>query len=138
MCVWYHGTYVLHIGQVSCLIYVAHILKVQSKLGLEYGQAPSDEKMRVSELRCFDHVHTWVVYALVKKSELIQVEQSKKGWGRQKRTLEEIVKYDMSIKLLIFWFFYFLRKINKLKLISPIMICHIFDFFFQLKTLVIL
>ena len=43
MCVWYHGTYVLHIGQVSCLIYVAHILKVQSKLGLEYGQAPSDE-----------------------------------------------------------------------------------------------
>ena len=44
MHVWDHGTYVLKIGQVSCLIYVAHILKGQSKLGLEYGQAPSDEK----------------------------------------------------------------------------------------------
>ena len=40
----------------------------------------SDEKKRESELRCFDHVHTWVAYALVKKkSKLIQVEQSKKG-----------------------------------------------------------
>ena len=68
MHVWDHGTYVLKIGQVSCLIYVAHILKGQSKLGLEYGQAPSDEKKkRESELRCFDHVHTWVAYALVKK-----------------------------------------------------------------------
>ena len=44
MHVWDHGTYVLKIGQVSCLIYIAHILKGQSKLGLEYGQAPSDEK----------------------------------------------------------------------------------------------
>ena len=43
MHVWYPGTYVLKIGQVSCLIYVAHSLKGQSKLGLEYGQAPSDE-----------------------------------------------------------------------------------------------
>ena len=105
MHVWDHGTYVLKIGQVSCLIYVAHILKGQSKLGLEYGQAPSDEKKkRESELRCFDHVHTWVAYALVKKkSKLIQVEQSKKGWERPKITLEKIVKYDMSIK--VFFFF---------------------------------
>ena len=64
---------------MSCLIYVAHILQGQSKLGLEYGQARSDEKKMESELRCFDHVHTWVAYALVKKSELIQVEQSKIG-----------------------------------------------------------
>ena len=70
MHVWDHGTYVLKIGQVSCLIYVAHILKGQSKLGLEYGQAPSDEKKkRESELRCFDHVHTLVAYALVKKKK---------------------------------------------------------------------
>ena len=111
MCVWYHGTYVLHIGQVSCLIYVAHILKGQSKLGLEYGQAPSDEKKRESELRWFDHVHTWVAYALVKKSELIQVEQSKKGWGGPKIMLEEIVKHDMSIKVLfIYLFFFFWEK----------------------------
>ena len=33
------------------------------------------KKMRESEFRCFDHVHTWVAYALVKKSELIQVKQ---------------------------------------------------------------
>ena len=62
------------------------------------------KKMRESELRCFDHVHTWVAYALVKqkKSKLIQIEQSKKGWGRPKITLEKIVKYDMSIKVFFF------------------------------------
>ena len=58
--------------------------------------------MRESELRCFDHVHKWVAYALVKKSELIQVKQSKKVWGRPKITLEEIAKHDMSIKVLFF------------------------------------
>ena len=68
------------------------------------------KKMRESELRCFDHVHTWVAYALVKKkkkkkkSKLIQIEQSKKGWGRPKITLEKIVKYDMSIKGFFFFF----------------------------------
>ena len=110
MHVWYPGTYVLKIGQVSCLICVARILKGQSKFGLEYGQAPNDEKKRESELRCFGHVHTWVAYALVKKSELIQVEQSKKGWGRPKITLEEIVKHDMSIKISIIYFILFWEK----------------------------
>ena len=67
------------------------------------------KKMRESELRCFDHVHKWVAYALVKKSELIQVKQSKKGRGRPKITLEEIVKHDMSIKVL-FIYLIFLEK----------------------------
>ena len=88
-------------------------------------------------MRCFDHVHTWVAYASVKKSELIQVEQSKKGWGRQKRTLEEIVKYDMSIKLLIFFFFFEKNKQTKVNFTNHDM-PYIWFFFFQLKTLVIL
>ena len=67
------------------------------------------KKTRESEFRCFDHVHTWVAYALVKKSELIQVKQSKKGRGRPKITLEEIVKHDMSIKVL-FIYLIFLEK----------------------------
>ena len=67
------------------------------------------KKMRESEFRRFDHVHTWVAYALVKKSELIQVKQWKKGRGRPKITLEEIVKHDMSIKVL-FIYFIFLKK----------------------------
>ena len=69
MHVWDHGTYVLKIGQVSCLIYVAHILKGQSKLGLEYGQAPSDEKNEGEWIEMLWSVHTWVAYALVKKKK---------------------------------------------------------------------
>ena len=106
MHVWDHGTYVHKIGQVSCLIYVAHILKGQSKLGLEYGQAPSDEKNEgdwIEMLWSCSYVGSLCVSK--KKSKLIQIEQSTKGWGRPKITLEKIVKYDMSIKV-----FFFFRK----------------------------
>ena len=34
----------------------------------------------------------------VRKSEFIQVKGTKKGWGRPKITLVEVIKNDMSIK----------------------------------------
>ena len=45
----------------------------------------------------FGHVQRRATNALVKESELIQVEGTKKSRGRPKRTLE-VVKKDTSIK----------------------------------------
>ena len=90
MHVWDHGTYVLKIGQVSCLIYVAHILKWQSKLGLEYGQAPSDEKNEgawIEMLWSCSYVGSLCISK--KKSKLIQVEQSKKRLGKTKNNIRK-------------------------------------------------
>lgn len=39
---------------------------------------PLDEKMRQSRLRWFDHVQMRAINALVRKNELIQVEEMKK------------------------------------------------------------
>ena len=90
MHVWDHGTYVLKIGQVSCLIYVAHILKGQSKLGLEYGQAPSDEKNEgewIEMLWSCSYVGSLCISK--NKSKLIQVEQSKKRLGKTKNNIRK-------------------------------------------------
>jgi hypothetical protein len=54
--------------------------------------------MRESHLRWFGHVQRRAINAPVRKSELIQVEGTKKGRGRPKITLIEVVKNDMLIK----------------------------------------
>ncbi len=59
--------------------------------------AQIDEKMRESYLRWFGHVQRRKINALVRKSELIQVKRTKKGEGRPKITLIEVVKNDMLI-----------------------------------------
>jgi hypothetical protein len=59
--------------------------------------APIDEKIGESCLRFFDHVQRRAINAQVRKSELIQVEGMKKGRGRPKIALIELVKKDMSI-----------------------------------------
>ena len=57
-----------------------------------------DEKMRESRLRWFSHVQKRTINAIVRKSELIQVEGTKKGRGRPKITLIKVIKKDMLIK----------------------------------------
>ena len=52
-------------------------------------------------MRWFDHVKRRVSNELVRNSELIQVEGTKRGRGRQKITLVEVIKKDMSIRELI-------------------------------------
>ena len=62
------------------------------------GVVPINEKIRESHLRWFGHVQRKSINVPVRKSELIQVEVTKKGRGRPKMTLIEVVKKDMSIK----------------------------------------
>ena len=45
----------------------------------------------------FSHVHRKATDAPVRKSEFIQVEETKKGRGRPKIILVEVIKNDMSI-----------------------------------------
>ena len=54
-----------------------------------------------NHLRWFDHVKRRVSNELVRNSELIQVEGTKRGRGRQKITLVEVIKKDMSIREII-------------------------------------
>ncbi len=56
------------------------------------------EKMKESRLRWFDYIKRKVINVLVRNNELIQVEGTKKGRVRQKTTLIEVVKNDLSIK----------------------------------------
>ena len=58
---------------------------------------PIDEKMRKSCLRWLGHVQKREINAPVRKSELIQVEGTKKCKGRPKITLIEVVKNDKNV-----------------------------------------
>ena len=52
-----------------------------------------------SHLRWFGHVQTRAINALVRNSKLIQVEGNKKGRGRPKITLLELIKKKGLINL---------------------------------------
>ena len=64
---------------------------------LKIRMAPIDEKMRESRLTQFDYMQRREINAPVRKSELIQ-KKKKRGRGRPKITIVEVVKNDMSIK----------------------------------------
>ena len=61
------------------------------EIRLKLGVAPINEKMRQSRLRWFGHVQRIVINALEKKSELVQNERTKRGRGRPKMTLLEVI-----------------------------------------------
>ena len=52
-----------------------------------------DEKMRKSNFRWFVHVYRTTINAPMRKSELLQVEGTKKGKGRPKISLIEVKGY---------------------------------------------
>ena len=62
------------------------------KSPLKIGVTHSGEKMRESHMRWFSHIQRIAINALMRKCELIQVEGTKKGRGKQRITSLEVVK----------------------------------------------
>ena len=62
--------------------------------------APIEEKMRESRLRWFGHVKRRSVAAPVQRYEMIVPPGGKRGRGRPKKSLEEVVKEDLRVTVL--------------------------------------
>jgi len=58
--------------------------------------APIEEKMRESRLRWFGHVKRKSVGAPVRRWEMIDAPGSKRGRGRPKKRLDEVVREDLK------------------------------------------
>ena len=59
--------------------------------------APIEEKMRESRLRWFGHVKRRSVAAPVRRCEKINPPGGKRGRGRPKKSLEEVVREDLRV-----------------------------------------
>jgi len=59
--------------------------------------APIEEKMRESRFRWFGQVKRRSVAAPVRRCEMIDPPGGKRGRGRPKKSLEEVVKEDLSV-----------------------------------------
>ena len=59
--------------------------------------APIDEKMRESRLRWFGHVKRRSVAAPVRRCERIDLPGGKRGRGRLKKSLDEVVREDLKV-----------------------------------------
>ena len=59
--------------------------------------APIEEKMRESRLRWFGHVKRRSVAAPVRRWEMIDVPVGKRGRGRPKKCLKEVVREDLRV-----------------------------------------
>ena len=62
------------------------------------GATPIDEKMSDSCLRLFGYVQIRAINTVVRKSGLVQVNGLKKGRGRPKITLVEVIEKNTRIK----------------------------------------
>ena len=58
---------------------------------------PIEEKMRESRLRWFGHVKRRSVAAPVRRGETINPPGGKRGRGRPKKSLEEVVREDLRV-----------------------------------------
>ena len=61
------------------------------------GVAPIEEKMRESRLRWFGHVKRRSVAAPVRRGETINPPGGKRGRGRPKKSLEEVVREELRV-----------------------------------------
>ena len=59
--------------------------------------APIEEKMRESRLRWFDHVKRRSTAAPVRTCELIDLLGGKRGRGRPKKNLDEVIREDLKV-----------------------------------------
>jgi len=59
--------------------------------------APIEEKMRESRLRWFGHVKRRSVVAPVRRCEMIVPPSGKRGRGRPKKSLKEVVREDLRV-----------------------------------------
>ena len=58
--------------------------------------APIGDKLRENRLRWFGHVSRRPIDAPVRKVEMININGSRKGRGRPKKSLKEVIKNDLS------------------------------------------
>lgn len=59
--------------------------------------APIEDKMRESRLRWFDHMKRRSVAASVRRCEIIDISRSKRGRGRHKKSLDEVIEEDLKV-----------------------------------------
>ena len=59
--------------------------------------APIEEKMRESRLRWFGHVKRRSTAAPVRRCELIDLPDGKRGRGRPKKSLDEVIREDLIV-----------------------------------------
>ena len=56
-----------------------------------------EDKMREIKLIWFDHVKRSSIYALVKRCERINIPEGKRGRGRPKKSLDEVIRDDLKV-----------------------------------------
>ena len=59
--------------------------------------APIEDKMRETRLRCFSYVKRRSVDAPVRRCEIISIPEGKRGRGRPKKSLDEMVREDLKV-----------------------------------------
>jgi len=59
--------------------------------------APIEDKMRETRLRWFSHVKRRSVDAPVRRCELINIPEGKRGRARSKKSLDEVIREDLKV-----------------------------------------
>ena len=59
--------------------------------------APIEDKMRENRLRWFGHMKRSSVDALVRRCERINIPRDKRGRGRPKKSLDEVIREDLKV-----------------------------------------
>jgi len=59
--------------------------------------APIEDKMRETRLRWFGHVKRKSVDASVRRCEMINIPGGKRGRGRPKKSLDEVIRKDLRV-----------------------------------------
>ena len=63
--------------------------------------APIEDKMRELRLRWFGHVKRRSVDAPVRRCEMINIPVGKRGRGRPKKSLDEVIRDDLKVVIKI-------------------------------------
>ena len=59
--------------------------------------APIEDKMRESRLKWFDHMKRRSVAALVRRCKMIDIPGSKRGRGKPKKSLDEVIRENLKV-----------------------------------------
>jgi len=59
--------------------------------------APIEDKISESRLRWFGHVKRISVAAPLRRCEMIDIPESKRGRGRHKKSLDEVIREDLKV-----------------------------------------
>ena len=59
--------------------------------------APIEDEMRETRLRWFGHVKRRSVEAPVRRCKMINIPEGRRGRGRSKKSLDEVIREDMKV-----------------------------------------